>query len=287
MGIITNFDQSCKTWGNRPASQNKCKPVPKKIWSYWHNPDTPDFIKACIASWRYYAPDFEITLLDSTTVSKLTGKVPYWVKRRSPTAISDWVRLKLLHKHGGIWMDASTLLFEKIENLLPDMALVGPDPFTFFNRSWSTDLDRPMIESWFISSPPKNDLIGHWMREYHLACVSRKTYLATMKLIYGKEKIFQGYPKINYFTVFAALQVVLMRNKNFCIVTCDSEIGPYRLHSQLEYDSDKIAHSLIEGPLSEIQWVKLSSEVREATIARLKLKPLPSDSPLFRFMPRN
>lgn len=158
MDIIKNFDQSCRTWGNRPASTNKGRPVPKKIWSYWHNPDTPNFIKSCISSWRHYAPDFEITLLDSTTVSKFTGKVPYWVRRRSPTAISDWVRLKLLHEHGGIWMDASTLLFERLENLLPDMALMGPDPFTFFNRSWSTDLDRPMIESWFISSPPKNNL---------------------------------------------------------------------------------------------------------------------------------
>jgi hypothetical protein len=191
----------------------------------------------------------------------------------------------LLYEHGGIWMDASILLFRSLPELLPAEALSGPDPFAFFNRMWSTDFERPMIESWFISSPPGHPLIERWLREYRMACLSRKTYIAAAKLIHGQDRIFQNYPPTRYFTIFAALQRVMLLNESYRFLISDSELGPYRLPGRTGYDPEKIAQALIEGPLPDVHWLKLSRKSRNAVISGIARGRLSPESPLFEFIP--
>lgn len=275
----------CFAWGHRGPSIQTAAPVPKRIWAYWHDPQTPDFILACVASWRRHAPDYQITLLNRDTAPAITGRIPFWVARRPPAAVSDWIRLKLLRDHGGLWMDASMLMLRDLTELLPQGALDGPDPFAFFNRMWSTDMDRPMIESWFIAAPPGGELLRRWLRAYWLACYSRKSYLAVLKRIYGSDRLFQNYPPVGYFSIFATLQALLIRHPHLRVMTCDSETGPYRLQAQLNYDPQAIAAALTQGPLPDITWIKLSGDERKATMAMLRDRPLSPRSVLVGLMP--
>lgn len=267
------------SWGARDVPHHDGT-VPKIIWAYWHDASLPPLIQACLKSWKRYAPDYTINLLNKDTVSDFTGPVPYFVKRRSAAAMSDWVRLKLLEVYGGIWMDASILLLAPIETLLPQKATDGAAPFAFYNRVWTTDPRRPMMESWFIASCPKEKLIQLWRREYEIACISRKSYLFIMKHIYGQDKLFQGYKAINYFTVFAVLQAVLWRNKDLHMIGADSETGPYKLHAMLNYNATAVAKAILTGDLENIHWIKMTNLERSEVLKGMESGWITANSPL-------
>ena len=37
---------------------------PKQIWSFWHQPELPRLVQLAVASWRTYAPDYEVKVIN-------------------------------------------------------------------------------------------------------------------------------------------------------------------------------------------------------------------------------
>ncbi|CAK9024845.1 unnamed protein product [Durusdinium trenchii] len=153
-------------------------PVPKIIWSYWSNrPDSPEvqslFVEACKASWRALNPDYEIRLLDESSLHEfLTPQdLPRTFEFLTVQHKSDAIRLALLLRYGGVWVDATTLMTHSLQSLL------GSDPQirTFFSlppiwedeslRANDTRVDwKDHAYNWFLESPP-NDLFIRRVRD--------------------------------------------------------------------------------------------------------------------------
>ena len=89
------------------------KPIPKIIWTYWNSDDVlPDFIERCIQTWRDKNPDYEIIVLNDSKLSDYLSsdevrKIKGWKYNDCVQKHSDLVRLFILSKYGGIWLDAS------------------------------------------------------------------------------------------------------------------------------------------------------------------------------------
>ena len=134
-----------------PASTER---IPKIIWTYWHPAPAPAFIQACVANWRQFAPDHQIRVLDRDSLDA-------WLPALRPDFDSlpayrqaDWLRVHLLARHGGIWMDASMLLSRDLSWLHETQKRRGADYVGFYIDRYTTRPMLPIIENWMMASVP-------------------------------------------------------------------------------------------------------------------------------------
>lgn len=114
---------------------------------YWDSLERPDVVEHCIAAMRANLPaDVELVELNA-------GNVDEWVRIDQrlldpvdiPAHYSDLLRLHLLSRHGGLWLDASCLINEQFAEWVE-----GPRREDLFLLSYGGS----RTASWFISARP-------------------------------------------------------------------------------------------------------------------------------------
>ncbi len=148
------------------------------IWQYWAQGEdaAPDLVRACLRSVRRYAGGREVVLLNDASRSRYVTMPDYIVEKRdtnkmSLTHFSNIVRLELLSRYGGTWIDATVLLSAPI----PDF--VERAPFFVFQRA----RDPMVLSTWFIHAvcghplveSAKSALLSYWasndaLADYHM-----------------------------------------------------------------------------------------------------------------------
>lgn len=87
------------------------------IWALWltgYN-SAPELVKKCSESLKKHSSGFEVILLDEKSINEYVDIPDYiWDKYYAgvigPAHFSDIVRVKLLNKYGGVWLDAKVFL---------------------------------------------------------------------------------------------------------------------------------------------------------------------------------
>ena len=181
------------------------------IWTYWNKKEMPFIVKMSIQSWILLNPEYKINILNEKNIcqyldisSQMTLK-----KIKTQQRKSDFIRLYVLDKYGGIWIDASIIMFNPLEIWLPknrnDYDLIG---FEFV--SWTTIPESPVIESWFLITP-KRELINEWKKEFSKAIeMGDDNYL---KLLKSRNINLQKIRSPKYLIIHCALQAVLQSSK--------------------------------------------------------------------------
>lgn len=149
-----------------PSYENKDKPVPKIVWTCWLQgmEDAPYMVKRCIESQKKTLPDYEHRVLTLDNYHQWVELPEYIEKKfqkgRIPRALfTDLLRLAVLKKYGGIWLDAS-ILFTGFENekLLNHWQQIEHSEFTIF-RYFQRGKKEPVgLSNWFIAARP-NDFV--------------------------------------------------------------------------------------------------------------------------------
>lgn len=129
-------------------------PIPKVIWTYWSTTPAPDFIKACLENWRRFAPDHEIRLLDRDSAFSWLPALRADFDALPAYRQADWLRVQLLARHGGIWMDASILLARDLDWLHQQQARRAASFVGFFIDRFTNRLDQPIVENWLMAAAP-------------------------------------------------------------------------------------------------------------------------------------
>jgi hypothetical protein len=176
--------------------------VPKIIWSFWDNSDNvPEFIKIAQKNWKKFSPQYKINFVTNKNIREYIDLPPIW-NDLEPVKQSDLFRLIAIEKYGGVWMDASILLLTDLDNF------IKPDGLTFFLTP-STDRFNPVYESWFISAPPKNNIIKKWLDEFIIAVKDRNKYVNDSP----KENV-KAVGNAEYLLPHIALKNIYEKNKN-------------------------------------------------------------------------
>ena len=85
----------------------------KIIFSFWEpKGNIPGYLKLCIKTWKKFLSDYEIIILDYESLKEYLGTKLYSqiIFKDMPIAIqSDAIRVALLNKYGGIWMDTDNI----------------------------------------------------------------------------------------------------------------------------------------------------------------------------------
>lgn len=128
--------------------------IPKVIWTYWQTSPPPAFVQACLANWRHFAPDHELRLLDRHSLAPWLPALRADFDALPAYRQADCLRIHLLARHGGVWMDASTLLSRDLGWLHEARARHAAEYVGFYIDRYSTRPELPIIENWFMASVP-------------------------------------------------------------------------------------------------------------------------------------
>ena len=101
--------------------------IPKKIHYCWFGRgDKPKLAKRCIASWKKYCPDYEIIEWNEDNFDINTNEYTKWCYENKKYAfLSDYVRLLVVYRHGGIYFDTDVELIRNPDFLLENQAFFG------------------------------------------------------------------------------------------------------------------------------------------------------------------
>lgn len=98
-----------------------------RVWICWLQgiENAPELVKSCADSVKYHIRDMEIVFLDKSNIRQYITLPDYiyekWEKGIIPNAqFSDIVRNQLIIEHGGLWLDSTTYLTDKLPDYITD-----------------------------------------------------------------------------------------------------------------------------------------------------------------------
>jgi hypothetical protein len=141
--------------------------IPPVLWTFWHDAADdalPALVRACIASWKRHNPSYEVRVVTPGNLARyLPGAgAPALDGNVDPAHRSDQVRVRLLARHGGIWMDASLLCTAPLDWVHAVQRARGCEVVGF---SIGSGGDYPVLENWFLACVPGAPVMRAWARE--------------------------------------------------------------------------------------------------------------------------
>ncbi|MDJ0517013.1 MAG: capsular polysaccharide synthesis protein [Trichodesmium sp. MO_231.B1] len=138
--------------------------IPKKIWFLWYQglSQAPLVVKKCHESWHKYNPDWELIFLDENNITDyITSSVPKEkLCQLSKNHQSDLLRLELLSKYGGVWVDSTTICRVPLDDWLGNYTQSGF--FTFILKTRG----HGWIVSWFLAAEKSNPIINKMTEKF-------------------------------------------------------------------------------------------------------------------------
>lgn len=199
------------------------KTIPKKIWLYWDTINIPYSVNLCIDSIKKHCHDYEINLLNADTVVNYIS-LPDLSKEVLPAQKADLIRLELLAKYGGIWMDASIFLtqnlnwiFNKIEN---------HDAFLFYSDECTLNIKKPISENWFIVAEKSNNFIKSWRDEFK-KCITSDEPKRFYENIVSDKNLVQNLTSPEYLLCYLSAIVCLNKNKYKILYASSGSVGHF------------------------------------------------------------
>lgn len=135
------------------------------VYTFWEPRDSiPHYLRLCMETWKKFLPNATIVLLDYKNLGDFLdvrelGLNLFADRRFSPMHVADALRVALLAKRGGIWLDLDTIILSSDAEkfFLPD----EKHRTTFFGST-----DGAGCYTAFINAPPSSVCMGLW-REFN------------------------------------------------------------------------------------------------------------------------
>lgn len=103
--------------------------IPKKIHYCWFGGNQiPDRLQKCIDSWKKYCPDYEIIRWDETNYDITKNRyMKEAYENKKWGFVSDYARLDVVYREGGIYLDTDVELLRPLDELLNDSVFFCAD----------------------------------------------------------------------------------------------------------------------------------------------------------------
>ncbi len=104
---------------------------PKYIFTFWepHN-KVPGYLLLCLETWKKFFPNYKIILLDYSNLSHYLGSSFVYKILNKNMALpiqADAIRVALLQKYGGIWMDLDIIITNRkfLSMVISNLVMLG------------------------------------------------------------------------------------------------------------------------------------------------------------------
>lgn len=129
------------------------------VWVCWLQgiENAPEIVKNCYDSVKYWLKDKEIVVVTGENYIQYVSLPDYIIDKWKKgiitnTHFSDLLRLELIIRYGGLWLDATTYL----TGMIPDY--VEQNDFFVYRNGWM-DMELINMGSWFIYSRYTNNIL--------------------------------------------------------------------------------------------------------------------------------
>jgi len=137
----------------------------RQLYIYWDKgfDNAPALVKKCLETWKTKNPTWKVHELDDSNleqfinISNFISNIKF--KKISKAGYSDIIRIILLSKFGGLWVDSTTYCENPLDNWLDEY--VKSEGFFAFDKPGP---DR-LISSWFLYAEKDNYLIKCWLEK--------------------------------------------------------------------------------------------------------------------------
>ena len=170
---LLRYKSACADVTNKPIESKE-----KIIWTCWlqGEKNAPLIIKRCLESIRQNANGYKVVVLDKQMIPEYVS-VPDYIEKKYQAGIiphahySDIVRMMLLQKYGGVWIDSTILLTGTLPKYITDSPLFCYQPIyqghvEMANCFLSSDKNHPIINGVL------NLLLEYWEKENKLVSYS-------------------------------------------------------------------------------------------------------------------
>ena len=138
--------------------------LPNHIWMYWENKPgrtKPSYLDLCFKTiYKHNHLDFKIHLLDEVSVNTYLPNLRSDIQKLSIPQKADYIRLSLLYKYGGIWLDSDTIM---VKSLYPLLQKLEKHDFVGFgctgDKCQYTYSGYPNPSNWVLVARKKSKLI--------------------------------------------------------------------------------------------------------------------------------
>lgn len=125
--------------------------IPKKIHYCWFGRgEKTKLAKKCIASWKKYCPDYEIIEWNEDNFDIASYPyAKYCLDNKKWAFLSDFVRLIVIEKEGGVYYDTDVELIKRPDPLLTSDAFFGFESDAFINtgHGFGAAANHPAVQS--------------------------------------------------------------------------------------------------------------------------------------------
>lgn len=175
--LIPGTDRVRNPYGSRLLG-----PFNRVIWAFWHSGESgaSAFVKTCLQRMRdINGPQWQVRVLSDDSVQSYLEadelEAFLYMKRKwSVEHAADLLRLILIKKYGGVWMDASSIPLESQEDILIENGLIDTENTTESQRKdvlvFSIDRQEegfekraPVIENWYMAARKNALFIDRWI----------------------------------------------------------------------------------------------------------------------------
>lgn len=162
------LDTFLADWQGLHALPAPAPTLSRKIWLLWLQGEAqaPDMIRTCINSWRTRNPGWDVEVIDEARLAGLID-LPDFPAHVAPNHKANVIRLRLLARYGGVWVDATTACQRPLDEWIDTAAQTG---FFAFSRP------QPIrtVANWFIAAAPGQPLLEAWRMWSEAYILSRR-----------------------------------------------------------------------------------------------------------------
>jgi hypothetical protein len=270
----------CLVWLNRrqePFTQEEV--VPKTIWTYWDSDEFPEFVQKSLDKIRQMNPGWTLNVLTPSNLRQYLPDVDIFSFKFADTKPrqSDFVRLHVLPKYGGVWCDASIVPQKSFDWVRDEQQKRGVEFIGYYREGATTKPEYPIIESWFFACTKGSNFVSKWRDELGVMNTLDKEsdYKENVK---ARGVDIQETPQPDYLNVYLSAQAVMqtqmtpdeIQRKLYVIPSDD---GPFKHSTTNNWDPAKSMRWLCDQPKSELpDLIKVYGNERRAVEADESLK---------------
>ncbi len=227
--------------------------LPKYVWGYWDNLELNSIIQSHINTWKRKIPkDWKIIILNKENYHNYVSKE--FVNKYNdlnPTRFSDFLRLELLQKYGGVWMDASIIITDGnfLNKYYEEMMLNKYDATVYELKENTVDIKTPYLENWFIMAPKNSKYINDIYKEFDKAFdMDFLTYKKEVLIPSGVrlDKTL-GYYEKTYLMQHAIINFLMLKNYKYNLNIKDSYKSMFKIHNDHNWDHEKVIDYIQEN----------------------------------------
>jgi hypothetical protein len=242
--------------------------LPKIVWTFWNDYTMPPLIEKITKYNKKNLIGWEYRILHDSTIHNYIPSFPPGYESLSLPAKSDWIRLYLLKKYGGLWMDASIIINDgsAVDALYNESVQKKSQLLAFTLAENSSDVVPKFIESWFLMMPLGSTIIEPWYDEFTRAVnIGFDKYMDELKSqnidISRVQQVVPG----TYLTVFMALQKVLQTIPKQSMIFKKGTDSMYKLQDKCKWEVDCTMREVLEDN-RRTPFIKLRGAERNSSV---------------------